>query len=73
MLINFCEQLGLPRAYGDPRSGRMDCAVIHEGKLWGCEANAIYRFTKGFIKIFPVNLKVVHILFFAHTKVLRFI
>ncbi|KAG0744883.1 hypothetical protein G6F57_006049 [Rhizopus arrhizus] len=73
VLSGYCEQLGLPRSYGDPRSGRMDCAVIHEGSLWGCEVNAMYRFMKGFIKIFPVYL-IVHLappLFFKTSRLME--
>ncbi|CAO3676272.1 unnamed protein product [Rhizopus stolonifer] len=58
LLGNYCEKLGLPRSYGDPRSGRIDCTVVHDGSTWGCEVNALSRFMKGFIKIFPVYLGV---------------
>jgi hypothetical protein len=56
-LGDYCEKLGLPRSYGDPCSGRINCTVVHDGSTWGCEVNALYRFMKGFIKIFPVNKK----------------
>ncbi|KAG0739086.1 hypothetical protein G6F57_010880 [Rhizopus arrhizus] len=58
LLGDYCEKLGLPRSYGDPCSGRIDCTVVHDGSTWGCEVNALYRFMKGFIKIFPVYLSV---------------
>ncbi|KAI9259077.1 hypothetical protein BY458DRAFT_440641 [Sporodiniella umbellata] len=60
-LKDFCDELGLPRSYGDPLTGRIDCSIIHEGSLWGCEVNALNRVLKGFIQIFPVNL-MVHLL-----------
>lgn len=55
LLGDYCEKLGLPRSYGDPLSGRIDCTIIHEGNPYGCEVNALNRFYKGFIKIFPVS------------------
>ncbi|CAO3674739.1 unnamed protein product [Rhizopus stolonifer] len=58
LLGDYCDKLEIPRTYGDPLSGRINCVVIHEGGLWGCEVNAMYRFAKGFIKIFPVYLAV---------------
>lgn len=56
----MCEKLGLPRSYGDPMTGRINCMVIHEGNPYGCEANAMMRFLKGFIKIFPVKAQTVY-------------
>ncbi|KAI8972378.1 hypothetical protein BDB01DRAFT_730294 [Pilobolus umbonatus] len=73
LLGDYCVHLGLPRSYGDPIEGRIDCSVVHEGSLWGCEANALTRFSKGFIKIFPLYLSV-HLLpalFFRRTKLLE--
>ncbi|KAI9475696.1 MAG: hypothetical protein EXX96DRAFT_596122 [Benjaminiella poitrasii] len=58
LLGDYCTQLGLPRSFGDPVCGRINCTVVHEGSPYGCEANALYRFYKGFIKIFPVYLSV---------------
>ncbi|KAI9279370.1 hypothetical protein BY458DRAFT_532194 [Sporodiniella umbellata] len=58
LLGDYCEEIGLPRSYGDPVFGRIDCAVVHDGYHWGCEFNALNRFLKGFIKIFPVYLGV---------------
>lgn len=70
---DYCTQLGLPYAYGDPLSGRIDCSVIHEGNPYGCEVNALNRFYKGFIKVFPVYLSV-HLappLFFRTARLLE--
>ncbi|KAI8981671.1 hypothetical protein BDF20DRAFT_862618 [Mycotypha africana] len=55
-LYNYCDELKLPRSFGDPLTGRVHCAVAHEGSRWGCEVNALSRFLKGFKKIFTVNL-----------------
>ncbi|KAG2213271.1 hypothetical protein INT46_002492 [Mucor plumbeus] len=73
LLGDYCVKLGLPRSYGDPLSGRIDCSVIHEGNSYGCEVNALNRFYKGFIKIFPVYLSV-HLappLFFRTSRLLQ--
>lgn len=56
--MKYCTQLGIPESFGDPCSGRVNCLVIHEGNPWGCEANALTRFYRGFKKIFPVYLSV---------------
>ncbi|KAL7327755.1 hypothetical protein PS15p_206140 [Mucor circinelloides] len=73
LLGDYCVKLGLPRSYGDPLSGRIHCSVIHEGNPYGCEVNALNRFYKGFIKIFPVYLSV-HLappLFFRTSRLLQ--
>ncbi|KAG2202134.1 hypothetical protein INT47_008106 [Mucor saturninus] len=72
-LMDYCTQLGIPRSYADPCSGRVDCLVIHEGNTWGCEVNALNRFYRGFKKIFPVYLSV-HLappLFFRTARLLQ--
>jgi hypothetical protein len=56
MLGDLCVQLGLPKSMGDPVSGRIDCLIVHDGNPYGCEVNALTRFSKGFIKMFPVKL-----------------
>lgn len=55
LLGDFCEELGLPREMGDPRTGRLPCQVVHHGQPYGCEVFSMNRFAKGFIKIFPVS------------------
>ncbi|KAI7905904.1 uncharacterized protein BX663DRAFT_498069 [Cokeromyces recurvatus] len=72
LLSDYCAQLGLPRSFGDPIYGRIDCTVIHEGSPYGCEVNALYRFYKGFVKIFPVYLSV-HLLPTLFFQTSRFI
>ncbi|RCI05230.1 hypothetical protein CU098_013310, partial [Rhizopus stolonifer] len=58
LLGDYCVQLGIPRSLGDPCTGRIACTIVHEGKPYGCEANALLRFYRGFIKIFPVYFSV---------------
>ncbi|KAI8383077.1 hypothetical protein BD560DRAFT_322777 [Blakeslea trispora] len=58
LLGDYCTRLGLPRHLGDPMTGRIACTLVHEGKPYGCEANVLLRFYRGFIKIFPVYLSV---------------
>lgn len=55
LLGDYCTELGLPREMGDPMTGRISCQVVHQGQPYGCEAYAVNRFVKGFVKIFPVS------------------
>lgn len=57
LLGELCVQKGLPKSMGDPVTGRIDCLIVHDGKPYGCEANALRRFSKGFIQMFPVKTK----------------
>ncbi|KAI8345274.1 hypothetical protein EDC96DRAFT_449370 [Choanephora cucurbitarum] len=73
LLGDYCTQLGLPRHLGDPVTGRIACTLVHEGKPYGCEANVLLRFYRGFAKIFPVYLSV-HLfppLFFKTSKLVQ--
>lgn len=52
---DLCVERGLPKSMGDPLSGRIDCLIVHDGQPYGCEVHALSRFSKGFIRMFPVK------------------
>lgn len=73
ILIKYCEDIGLPIAYGDPRTGRIHCDIVHDGFPGGCEGNALRRFARGFSQAFMIYLPV-HLLpplLFKRTKTLE--
>ncbi|KAJ2960487.1 hypothetical protein NQZ79_g4092 [Umbelopsis isabellina] len=58
LLIKYCEDIGLPISYGDPRTGRIHCEIVHDGFPGGCEGNALRRFARGFSQAFMIYLPV---------------
>ncbi|KAI8060212.1 hypothetical protein BC940DRAFT_246778 [Gongronella butleri] len=58
LLGNYCLDIGLPYEMGLPSRGRIPCTVVHGGQPWGCEVNALTRFSKGFAKVFFLYLMV---------------
>ncbi|CAO3613074.1 unnamed protein product [Cunninghamella blakesleeana] len=58
LLGDLCVDIGLPYELGASTRGRIPCTVVHGGNTWGCEANALIRFTKGFIKVFSLYFTV---------------
>jgi len=47
-----------PASYGDPKTGRIHCDLVHDGLPGGCEGNAFRRFSKGFAQAFLIYLPV---------------
>jgi len=72
-LMEYCTDVGLPQSYGDPKTGRIHCDLVHDGLPGGCEGNALRRFSKGFAQAFLIYLPV-HLLpplMFKRKKILN--
>jgi hypothetical protein len=56
LLMDYCSDIGVPRSYGDPITGRIHCDLVHDGHPGGCEGNAARRFSRGFAQAFLVRI-----------------
>lgn len=66
-LMEYCTDVGLPQFYGDPKTGRIHCDLVHDGLPGGCEGNALRRFSKGFAQAFLVCVNSLLVIFVSIT------
>lgn len=56
LLQSYCEELGLPKEYGDPnQTCPIPCTIVHGARI-SCEENALRRFWGAWKTVFPVYL-----------------